>query len=163
MHLTIGFSGAAGTGVNTAGLFLGELLAEKGYQIRADKEYASVIKGDNNSFFLSISSKEEVLLSKKIDLFLAFDVFAVKKNQDIYQLKNIIDLKEVQTKYKNTFAFGACLKLVNISQIEGEEFLRSCLPEKHQEENLIDFIAGYSFATQHFSYLCQTINLSEKI
>jgi Pyruvate/2-oxoacid:ferredoxin oxidoreductase gamma subunit len=115
MHITIGFSGAAGTGVNTVGILLGELLAKKGYTIWADKEYASVIKGDNNSFFLSISSEHEMKLSKKIDLFFAFDDFAIEKNKEIYQLEHIIEFNGVTATHINMFVFGTCLKMVNIS------------------------------------------------
>jgi Pyruvate/2-oxoacid:ferredoxin oxidoreductase gamma subunit len=163
MHITIGFSGAAGTGVNTAGLFLSEILAEKGYTLRADKEYASIIKGDNNNFFLSISSENEMQLSKTIDLFFAFDDFAITKNQEIYQLENVIPLKDVQAKYRNTFAFGACLEIVNIPLSEGEDFLKQHAKGESLEDNLADLQAGYSYGKQHFAYLCQTVNLSEKI
>ena len=56
MQISIWFSGPAGSGVNTAGILLAELLAQKGYTVLGDKEYASIIKGDNNCFFLYISS-----------------------------------------------------------------------------------------------------------
>ena len=105
MHITIGFSGAAGTGVNTAGLFLGEILANNGYTLRADKEYASIIKGENNSFFLSISDQKEIKLSKQIDIFIAFDDYAITKNQHIYDLGHIINIQGKAEKYPNTFAF----------------------------------------------------------
>ncbi|MDR2540832.1 MAG: hypothetical protein LBD11_03465 [Candidatus Peribacteria bacterium] len=95
-------------------MLLAELLAFKGYSLRCDKEYASIIKGDNNCFFVSLSDKEQIQLSKKVDLFFAWDDLALTKNQEIYQLENIIPLKEVSAKYKNTFAFGACLQIVHI-------------------------------------------------
>jgi 2-oxoglutarate ferredoxin oxidoreductase subunit alpha len=131
--------------------------------LRADKEYASIIKGDNNCFFLSISSEHEMILSKKIDLFLAFDDFAITKNQEIYQLEHIIELKNTSAKHINTFAFGACLKIVNIPLEEGVEVMKKYTKASYREENLGDLEAGYSYAKQHYSYLCQTINLSEKI
>ena len=56
MKVSIWFSGPAGSGVNTAGLFLAEILSEKGYTVLGDKEYASIIKWDNNCFFLGIWS-----------------------------------------------------------------------------------------------------------
>jgi 2-oxoglutarate ferredoxin oxidoreductase subunit alpha len=142
---------------------LAELLAEKGYSLRCDKEYASVIKGDNNCFFISISSEEQVSLSKKIDLFFAFDDFSVEKNQDIYQLENIVALKDAQPKYINMFAFGACLQIVHISLSEGEELMQKYIKDEYRAENLVDLQAGYAYAKQHYSFLCETINLSEKI
>lgn len=105
MHIQLGFSGPAGSGVNTAGMLLAELLASKGYTIRADKEYASIIKGDNNNFFLSISDDGSILLPKKVDIFLTFDDYSVTKNQEIYDLQNIVNIKSVAAKHKNTFAF----------------------------------------------------------
>jgi Pyruvate/2-oxoacid:ferredoxin oxidoreductase gamma subunit len=162
MHITIGFSGAAGTGVNTAGLLLGELLAQKGYTLWADKEYASIIKGDNNSFFLSISSEHEMKLSKKIDLFFAFDDFAITKNQEIYQLEHLIECKGGAATHINMFAFGACLKIINIPLEEGEKIMKAFTPELYWEGNLMDLQAGYTYAKQNYAHLCQTINLSEK-
>ncbi|MDR2189913.1 MAG: hypothetical protein LBP53_01670 [Candidatus Peribacteria bacterium] len=163
MYISIGFSGAAGTGVNTAGLFLGEILAAKGYTLWADKEYASIIKGDNNCFFLSVSSENEMKLSKKIDLFFAFDDVAITKNQDLYQLENIIDVKTPSATHRNMFAFGACLNIVNIPLSEGEAMMRKYIKPAQYEENLVDLQAGYSYAKQNYAYLCETINLSEKI
>jgi Pyruvate/2-oxoacid:ferredoxin oxidoreductase gamma subunit len=95
MRIAIWFSWAAGTGVNTSGLLLGNLLASKGYTILGDKEYASIIKGDNNNFFLYISDqKEEYFLDKTIDFFFAFDDYAISKNEKIYILKNTINVKD---------------------------------------------------------------------
>ena len=161
MDITIGFSGPAGTGVNTAGLFLAELLAKKGYTLRADKEYASIIKGDNNCFFVSLSDHKEVGLSQKIDLFFVFDPFSVEKNKELYQLENIIDLTSVPAKHKNTFAFGACLRIVNIPLSEGEEILRNNLKEKGLEENLADLHSGYTLGQEHYASLHSLVNLSE--
>jgi 2-oxoglutarate ferredoxin oxidoreductase subunit alpha len=148
--------------VNTAGLLLGELLAQKGYTIWADKEYASIIKGDNNSFFLSISSEHEMKLSKKIDLFFAFDNFAIQKNQEIYQLEHLIEFKGVTATHINMFAFGACLKIVNISLEEGEKIMKDSTAENSREGNMIDLQAGYAYAKEQYAHLCHTINLSEK-
>ena len=162
MKITIGFSGAAGKGVNTAGLFLAEILAEKGYSFWADKEYASIIKGDNNCFFISLSDGEEVQLSQKVDLFFAFDGFSVEKNKELYQLEHIIDLSTAQATYQNTFAFGACLGIVQIPLSEGEAVLKSHLDGKDLEGNFADLQAGYSFGKQQYSTLCQLFDLSEK-
>ena len=48
MQVSIGFSWPAGSWVNTSWLLLAELLSNKGYTVYWDKEYASVIKGENN-------------------------------------------------------------------------------------------------------------------
>lgn len=117
MRIAIGFSGAAGTGVNTSGMLLGELLSKKGYAIIGDKEYASIIKGDNNDFFLYISDKD-YFITQKIDHFFAFDDYSITKNEKIYKLKKKYNVGKKDTKYKNVFCFGAALKLLGISMDE---------------------------------------------
>jgi hypothetical protein len=76
-----------------------------------DKEYASIIKGDNNDFFLYISDAD-YFITKTIDYFFAFDDFAVTKNQSLFTLSNVYNIKDQPTKFKNTFCFGAALKLL---------------------------------------------------
>ena len=122
MNISIGFSGAAGTGVNTSGMLLGELLCSKGYTILGDKEYASIIKGDNNDFFLYISD-DHPFITKKIDHFFPFDDYAITKNEKVYILKKIHKLKKTDIKYKNVYFFGASLKLLGIPCEEGEKLL----------------------------------------
>ena len=104
MHITICFSGAAGTWVNTSWLLLGELLSAKWYTVLGDKEYASIIKGDNNDFFLYISD-EKFFIAKTIDHFFPFDDFAVTKNEQLYTLKKVHKLKDTSIQYKNIYFF----------------------------------------------------------
>lgn len=146
MRIAIGFSGAAGTGVNTSGLLLWNLLASKGYTILADKEYASIIKGDNNDFFLYVSDQPgEYFLNKTIDFFFAFDDYAISKNQKFYTLKNSINVKEQVCKHKNVFCFGAALKAMNISLEEWEKLIREQFSGEKWEENITDLIWGYAY------------------
>lgn len=128
MKLSIGFSWAAGTGVNTSGMLLWELLCSKGYTILGDKEYASIIKGDNNNFFLYISDLPAVagghpFITQKIDHFFPFDEYSVTKNEKIYTLKKIHKLEKTDTKYKNVYFFWAALKLLGIAREEWEKLL----------------------------------------
>ncbi len=122
MNISIGFSGAAGTGVNTSWMLLWELLCSKGYTILGDKEYASIIKGDNNDFFLYIS-QDNPFITKKIDHFFPFDDYSITKNEKVYDLKKIHKLKKSDIKYKNVYFFGAALKLLGIPCEEGEKLL----------------------------------------
>jgi 2-oxoglutarate ferredoxin oxidoreductase subunit alpha len=163
MNLTIGFSGPAGAGVNTAGVLLAELLAKKGYSLWCDKEYASVIKGDNNCFFISLSDVKQIQLSKKIDLFFAFDQFAIDKNQEIYTLGHSILLKGVASKCLNIFALGVCLQIIHLSFSEGEAMIERSFSADQWEENFAALKAGMMYGKQHFPSLCESINLSEKI
>jgi Pyruvate/2-oxoacid:ferredoxin oxidoreductase gamma subunit len=163
MHFTIGFSGPAGAGVNTAGILLAELLAEKGYTLWCDKEYASIIKGDNNCFFISLSDTKQVQLSKKVNLFFAFDTFAVDKNQEIYTLENVISFKGVSSTYLNIFSLGVCLQIVHIPLSEGEEMIKKHFSADKWEENFAELAAGMEYGAQHFSSLGELITLSDKI
>lgn len=122
LKISIGFSWAAGTGVNTSGLLLGQLLVSKWYTILGDKEYASIIKWDNNDFFLYISDTDS-FISKKIDHFFPFDEYSVTKNEKIYTLKKIHKLKKTDVKYKNVYFFWASLKLLGIAREEWEKLL----------------------------------------
>ena len=99
MQVSIWFSWPAWSWVNTAWLLLAEVLANKGYMVYADKEYASVIKWENNCFFLYISDQDEVFVRKHIDYFLAYDQYAVDKNEKIYDLENVYMIKAIMNHY----------------------------------------------------------------
>lgn len=146
MRIAIWFSGAAGSGVNTSGLLLWNLLASKGYTILADKEYASIIKGDNNDFFLYISDQPgEYFLNKTIDFFFAFDDYAVSKNQKFYTLKNTINVKDQICKHKNVFCFWAALKAMNIPLEEWEKLIKEQFSGDKLEDNITDLMGGYGY------------------
>ncbi|MEI8091526.1 MAG: hypothetical protein WCG98_04810, partial [bacterium] len=59
-------------------------------------------------------SDELPFITQTIDYFFAFDEYSVTKNQEMYVLKQVYNIKDQTTKYKNTFCFGAALKLLNI-------------------------------------------------
>lgn len=126
MNLSIAFSWPAGGGVNTAGLLLAQLLTQKWYKILVDKEYASIIKWDNNSIIVYISD-DKPFISKELDYFICFDDYSVTKNEKIYDLKNIVNLKTYAWKYKNVPAFWVSIKIIEkalwISYGEAEDML----------------------------------------
>lgn len=164
MKIAIWFSGSAWTGVNTSGLLLANLLASKGYTILADKEYASIIKGDNNNFFLYISDQpNECFLNKTIDFFFAFDDYAITKNQKMYTLKNIFNIKDTTAKYKNVFSFGGALKILGISIEEWESFLAESFSWEILAQNIEDLKLGYNHIIENCWEACNTINFSKII
>ncbi|RAL57222.1 hypothetical protein BSK20_03010 [SR1 bacterium human oral taxon HOT-345] len=168
MQISIGFSGPAGSGVNTAGILLAELLAQKGYTVLGDKEYASIIKGDNNCFFLYISNEEQPFIRRQIDYFLAYDPYAVSKNESIYDLKKVFMIKDEKCKYKNTFTLGAALKIFGISLEEGKSLLEQQFSEKEfspevMNQNFLDLEAGYQYIIQNCGEACDIINCSKAI
>lgn len=168
MQISIWFSGPAGSGVNTAGILLAELLAKKGYTVLGDKEYASIIKGDNNCFFLYISDEEQPFIRRQIDYFLAYDPYAVSKNESIYDLKKVFMIKDEKCKYKNTFTLGAALKIFGINLEEGKTLLEQQFSEKEfspevMNQNFLDLEAGYQYIIQNCGEACDIINCSKAI
>lgn len=123
MHLNIAFSGPAGSGINTAWELLAQLLAENWYSVWVDKEYASVIKGNNNTMFVNVSDDNKPCFSKKVQIFIGLDKFAIEKNSEIFDLDEIIDLTTVNTTRKNTFAFWIAIKQLNIHHKDAERVL----------------------------------------
>ena len=168
MQISIWFSGPAGSGVNTVGILLAELLTQKGYTVLGDKEYASIIKGDNNCFFLYISDEEQPFIRRQIDYFLAYDPYAVSKNEIIYDLKKVFMIKDENCKYKNTFTLGAALKIFGISLEEGKSFLKQQFSEKEfssevMNQNFLDLEAGYQYIIQNCGEACDIVNYSKAI
>ena len=168
MQISIWFSGPAGFGLNTAGILLHELLAQKGHSVLGDKEYASIIKGDNNCFFLYISDEEQPFIRRQIDYFLAYDPYAVSKNESIYDLKKVFMIKDEKCKYKNTFTLGSALKIFGISLEEGKSFLKQQFSEKEfssevMNQNFLDLEAGYQYIIQNCGEACDIVNCSKAI
>lgn len=168
MQISIWFSGPAGSGVNTAGILLAELLAQKGYTVLGDKEYASIIKGDNNCFFLYISDEEQPFIRRQIDYFLAYDPYAVSKNESIYDLKKVFMIKDEKCKYKNTFTLGAALKIFGIGLEEGKSLLEQQFSEKEfspevMNQNFLDLEAGYHYIIQNCGEACDIVNCNKAI
>lgn len=168
MQTSIWFSWPAGSGVNTAGILLAQLLAHKGYTVLGDKEYASIIKGDNNCFFLYISDEEKPFITRKIDYFLAYDPYAVTKNESIYDLKKVFMIKEEPCKYKNTFCFGAALKIFGIAIEEGKRFLEEHFREKEVksevlDQNFLDLEGGFNYIIEKCGDACDIVHFNKEI
>jgi len=159
---SIGFSGPAWTGINTSWIFLGKLLAGKWYNILGDKEYASIIKWDNNNFFLYISD-ENFFISKYINYFFAWDNLAVEKNKKIYDLDNVYDISKCECKYKNTFAFGSALKLLGIDLDEWKKFLENEFTGDILNQNFIDIQKWYDWIEKSIINLTKNIDKPKQL
>ncbi len=123
MHLNIAFSGQAGSGINTAWELLAQLLAENWYTVRVDKEYASVIKWNNNTMFVNISDDDKPYFSRKVQLFIALDRLALEKNYELFDLEEIVELSHENTARKNTFAFWIAVEKLNLKHEDAERVL----------------------------------------
>lgn len=151
MHLNIAFSGPAGSGINTAWELLAQLLAENWYSVWVDKEYASVIKWSNNTMFVNVSDDKKPFFSKKVQIFIALDKFAIEKNSEIFDLDEIIDLSTVNTARKNTFAFWIAVKQLNIHHKDAERVLEErWFLAKDREWNLKSLDEWIEFWSQNW-------------
>ena len=168
MQVSIGFSWPAGSWVNTSWLLLAELLSNKGYTVYWDKEYASVIKGENNCFFLYIWNENEIFISKEIDYFLAYDQYAIEKNEKIYNLKNTFMFKDEKCTYKNTFAFWAAIRVFWIPLEEWKQVLEKQFKEKKLKKEIIDINFqdlenGYEYVMHCWWEACKIIHFDKII
>ncbi len=154
MHINIAFSGPAGSGINTAWELLAEILSNKWYSVWVDKEYASVIKGNNNTMFVNISDNNKPCFSKRVQLFIALDNLAVDKNCGIFSLEKIVNLCTIPSTRKNIFAFGISLQQLNLSIEEAIKLLeKKWFLEKDKEWNLTALNEGYKFWEQEWSFI----------
>ncbi len=148
MKVSICFSWPAWTWVNTAWLLLWNLLSSKWYYVLGDKEYASIIKWDNNDFILYISD-QNFFISQKLDYFFAQDDYSISKNEKIYQLKSVHNLKSCECKYKNTYSFWASLKVLWIALEEWKKIINENFKNKESlNQNLIDLESWYNYITK---------------
>ena len=151
MHFNIAFSWPAGSGINTAWELLAQLLAEKWYSVWVDKEYASVIKGNNNTMFVNISDDNKPYFSRKVQIFIALDKLAISKNSELFEIENIIELSTVNSSRKNTFAFGIAVKQLNINRKDAENILeKKWFLEKDREGNLKALYEWIEFGEQNW-------------
>ncbi len=133
MHLNIRITGAAGAWVNSTVDIVAGLFAELWYDMITDIEYESRIKGWVNYFDVFISDCNELYLTKKVDIVLAFNSESLEKaipslkagatvitnkkwsEKSAEKLKwfNILDL-EIKDKYDNTYLLWILAKYLNI-------------------------------------------------
>ena len=151
MHLNIAFSGPAGSGINTAWELLAQLLAENWYTVRVDKEYASVIKWNNNTMFVNISDGGKPYFSRKVQLFIALDRLALEKNYELFDLEEIVELSHENTSRKNTFAFWIAVEKLNLKHKDAERVLEErWFLAKDREWNLKSLDEWIEFWSQNW-------------
>lgn len=67
------------------------MLSEAGFYVIGDKEYSSIIKGENNIVTLYVS-KEAYFVSRHIDCFFALDAYGIEKNRKVYDISRTVEL-----------------------------------------------------------------------
>ena len=73
--------------------------------------------------FVNISNDGKPYFSRKVQTFIALDKLAIDKNSELFDLEEIIDLSEVNTTRKNTFAFAVAVEKMNLKHEEAEKML----------------------------------------
>ena len=138
--LSIAFSWPAWTGVNTSWLIIWDFLTKNGYKVYADKEYQSIIKWWNNTMIVYFD-QGDIYLTKKLDIFFYFDDFALKRNENVYEIKNKIKIPNERWLFQNMIATWAAFKAlwikqdIAIKQLK-EYFSYKKLPEEILEKNI---------------------------
>ncbi len=145
--LSIAFSWPAGSWVNTAGLIIATYLNKLGYKVYADKEYQSIIKGWNNTMIV-YADEEDLFLTKKIDLFFAYDELAIFRNKPVYDIKHIVKIPQNKELFSNMVSVGAAFKALWVPQDEAishlkEYFSYKTLPEEILQKNINSIKAWY--------------------
>ncbi len=143
MRLSVAFSWAAWTWINTAGILLGEYLAQRGLKVLGDKEYASIIKWDNNIFVNYIADQDQPVISKKIDVFFALDKYWIKKNEKIYDLQKIIEVPRQKDLFQNTIALWMAFKYLGLPLEDLLQIFKDRFEGEILEKNLNSAKFGY--------------------
>jgi len=150
MKINIAFSWPAGSGVNTAGLIVWNYLTKLWYDVYGDKEYQSIIKWWNNTFINYISD-ESIALSKKIDLFFAYDELAIQRNSKNYKLENIIELENKPEYFVNIVSVALFFKIIWLEKEKTTEIIKNFfwnkIPEAIWDKNLKSIDKWYEIET----------------
>jgi Pyruvate/2-oxoacid:ferredoxin oxidoreductase gamma subunit len=93
-------------------------------------------------------SATDYFITHTIEHFFAFDDYAVTKNQKLYDVKQVYNIKDQPTKFKNTFCFGASLKLLGIPFEEGKEKLTEMYSADVLEQNVACLQQGFDYMTE---------------
>jgi 2-oxoglutarate/2-oxoacid ferredoxin oxidoreductase subunit alpha len=157
MRYSVAFSGAAGAGINTAGLILAELLLQQGLFVLGDKEYESRIKGGNNMFIVYISD-ESHYISRHIDVLYAFDKLAAEKPTTIYDIGEIVSIDPKSCKYPNTYALALAAVTCGIKQSAIEAFFTKKFTGEALQKNLADIQSVYTTNEIHKIHEIHWIN-----
>jgi len=144
MQVSVAFSGPAGTGIMTAGSFLGKLLSKKWYFVVWDKEYESIIKWWNNLFVLYISD-EKNYISKKIDYLFYYNAYWLEKYESLYEVWKSFDVKKTEANYQNTLSIAMACKILWIDLSEIEDLYKEKFGSKKDvlEKNIEDLHKGF--------------------
>lgn len=73
VHLNAMIGGEAGQGVQSVGFILAKAFARGGYNVFADQDYESRIRGGHNFFRVRVSDGDVAAISESVDILLALN------------------------------------------------------------------------------------------
>ncbi len=181
INLMVG--GEAGQGVQSIGFILAKLAARNGYEVFADQDYESRIRGGHNFFRVRICASDVGTLTEKVDLLIALNKDSVLLHSQemradgmmIYDNDAVKDLASegnllgipLQTLAKekagnkimsNTVALGAVAYLIALDLDRLKELLLERFgPGETGEKNTIAAQAGFDHAREHFEMTARRV------
>jgi 2-oxoglutarate ferredoxin oxidoreductase subunit alpha len=190
--LIIGFGGAAGDGVASAGNTLALAMARQGLAVYAYNSYQSVIRGGHSWLRLRISAEKPINHGDQVDAVVALNqdtldrhlqelvaggaaLYNSAKLKPSYEPPNGVQLcplpvPELTAAYKelpvmqNTVAVGAVIRLMGLDFTGLESVLESTFAKKPQvvKVNVDAARAGYDYAAAHFRPLTRQLEKTDQ-
>lgn len=170
VNLMIG--GEAGQGVQSGGLLLGKAFARWGYQVFADQDYESRVRGGHNFFRVRVSRTPVYAIAEAIDILIAFNKESIDLHRremasggtiiyDGEKVKDISgqDLLSVPAErlaieiagdriMANTVLLAAALGLLGYSFDSLADLLKDFFPGEDGARNVKAARAGYEYAAK---------------
>ena len=176
LDLNVMIAGEAGQGVQSVGFMLAKAFVRGGFQVFADQDYESRVRGGHNFFRLRVSENEVGAISEAVDILLALNqesielhrrdllpggviLFNKEKAEALsgdgalfgVPLERLAEEKGGNRLMANTVALGVALGLVGYDP----EILASVLREhfgtgESGEGNVRAAAAGYEYARENF-------------
>ncbi|MDD5038360.1 MAG: 2-oxoacid:acceptor oxidoreductase subunit alpha [Dehalococcoidales bacterium] len=173
MNFMVG--GEAGQGVQSVGFLLAKVFARGGFNVFADQDYESRIRGGHNFFRIRVKDSSVQAIAEAIDMLVALNdetiylhrkeladksviIFDTEKTKPVESNGNIfgVPLRKLAEEkggnklMTNTVALGAALGLVKYDSEIINEVLREYFGAETGEGNIRAARAGYEYARENF-------------
>lgn len=169
-YLNIMIGGEAGQGVQSMGFALAKSFARGGYEVFADQDYESRVRGGHNFYRVRVSDSEIAAPDEEIDLLLALNKESIDLHRDEVKTSGVIvyDSGQVDDEsgdntlgvplekltdekiMANTVALGAALGLINYDLSILEGVLNDQYSEDIAVKNIKAAKAGFDYAGENY-------------
>jgi 2-oxoglutarate ferredoxin oxidoreductase subunit alpha len=175
-EINIMVGGEAGQGVQSVGFLLAKALARWGYNVFADQDYESRVRGGHNFFRVRASDSPVEAVNETVDILVALNKETIDLHRQeirdtgviIYDGekieglvgKNLVNVPAERLAKEtagdilmtNTVALGAALGLINVDFKILEEILAGFFSGENSIKNVKAAKAGYEFAQNESTY-----------